>query len=365
MRRPGGWKRRLLALAVLALEIALAQGYFCAAIKMSAAAAGQMGRKEALRKGAASLGIAGAVGVGVGTERARNEPYYSLANERIYDTLRKSFLPAEPQRLIERRVGRHTPLICVGEVHTHPLHHRVQLEVIKAVHAMSEKNGEKFAIGLEMCYRQQQQALDSFISGSSSMEQLKADTRWTEIWGFRLDLYAKLFSYARLHGIPLVGLNVPRQVTTLVVRNGLDNLPRELRSLLPEIDLTVASHRSRFEETMNKMTGVHGPMSSQLLGRMYEAQCLWDEYMSDSAAKYLSRNPGISNLVLLAGAAHLEDRNGIPDRFERRTGSRPFTIVPQSVDWTEDGLPAVDHPGTEGYADWIYYTEKQIEARRI
>jgi hypothetical protein len=32
---------------------------------------------------------------------------------------------------------------------------------------------------------------------------------------------------------------------------------------------------------------------------------------------------------------------GIPDRVERRTGIKPFTVVPLGVDWLANGLPDI------------------------
>ncbi|CAN0454909.1 unnamed protein product, partial [Ectocarpus sp. 12 AP-2014] len=57
---------------------------------------------------------------------------------------------------------------------------------------------------------------------------------------------------------------------------------------------------------------------------------------------------------------HVQARDGIPDRVERRTGLKPFTIVPVSVEWTEDGLPDIDHPPGTAFADWVYFTQNEI-----
>lgn len=67
-------------------------------------------------------------------------------------------------------------------------------------------------------------------------------------------------------------------------------------------------------------------------------------------------------MVLLAGSGHVQARDGIPDRMERRTGLKPFTVVPVSVDWTSDGLPDIDAPPDQSFADWVYFTQREIEA---
>lgn len=81
-------------------------------------------------------------------------PSYDITLERIFDTRRRSFLPAEPEQLLSR--GLTQRVVCLGETHTHPLHHRMQFNVIKAAHAITKDRGEPLAVGLEMFYRQQQ-----------------------------------------------------------------------------------------------------------------------------------------------------------------------------------------------------------------
>lgn len=66
-------------------------------------------------------------------------------------------------------------------------------------------------------------------------------------------------------------------------------------------------------------------------------------------------------MVLLAGNGHVQARDGIPDRVQRRTGLRPFTVVPVSVPWTPEGLPDIDHPPGKSFADWVYFTQPEIE----
>ncbi|CAN0444377.1 unnamed protein product, partial [Discosporangium mesarthrocarpum] len=247
-------------------------------------------------------------------------------------------------------------LLCLGEVHTHPLHHRMQFNVMKATHAASEALDEPMAIGLEMFYRQQQGALDRYVFLHGSLKLLKLETQWDQTWGFDFNQYAKIFRFAQENGIKLVGLNAPNPLTYLVSKVGLDGLPRELRQLLPEMDLGQTAHRHRFKEAMEAFP--HGETDDATFQRMYESQTLWDEYMADTASRFLKKNGG--RMVMLAGSKHIESRDGIPDRVQRRLGLRPFTVVPLSVSWTREGLPDIDQPPGNSFADWVYYTQKEI-----
>ncbi len=103
---------------------------------------------------------------------------YDRRRSIIYDTRVGSYLPADPSRFIGSALAKGVPasedapsVIFAGETHTHPLHHLMQYEVIRGVNALDE---QPVAIGLEMCYRQHQQALDNFVFGDGSFAALKA-----------------------------------------------------------------------------------------------------------------------------------------------------------------------------------------------
>lgn len=40
---------------------------------------------------------------------------------------------------------------------------------------------------------------------------------------------------------------------------------------------------------------------------------------------------------------------------------KPFTVVPLSVEWTQEGLPDIDYPPGQDFADWVYFTQKQLD----
>lgn len=61
-------------------------------------------------------------------------------------------------------------------------------------------------------------------------------------------------------------------------------LPKRIKDILPEIDLDQEPHRRRFEDTIKGFQ--HGAgIDSEAMGRMYEAQTLWDEYMAETTSQ--------------------------------------------------------------------------------
>jgi hypothetical protein len=131
----------------------------------------------------------------------------------------------------------------------------------------------------------------------------------------------------------------------------------------------VVKHREQFDVMMLASASQHGGLDDAALQKMYETQCLWDEYMADSAALHLKQNP-LDTFVVIAGVGHVAGRVGIPDRIHRRlagssvygrSGGQPFVVVPEQVDWNESsGLPDVAAPLTIDDCDWAWYTEKQL-----
>merc|ERR1719401_1382008 len=95
---------------------------------------------------------------------------------------------------------------------------------------------------------------------------------------------------------------------------------------------------------------------------MYEAQSLWDEYMAASIAKFFSHSQqSMSRMVVLAGVGHVQGRVGIPDRVEKRTSVKTYTVVPNSVPWPAVGsgsFPDVKAPVSPREGDWVLYTRQ-------
>lgn len=287
-----------------------------------------------------------------------NEAWYDPTNARIFDTSKQSYLPPHanlylPKAIQDKRV------VCVGEVHSNPCHHKLEFDVVKSLSLLVPPGD--LAVGLECFYRQHQFALDRYVYGHQDFGILKKETNWDSTWGFDINHYAKIFHYAALNRIRLVGLNVPMGVTKLVVKNGLDGLPPSLKQLLPEVDLGDARHRLQFLSAMRANGHDADPTT---MARMYEAQTLWDEYMAESASNYMlhasTRSP-TAMLCVIAGVGHVLGRAGIPDRIQRRTSRSAFVIVPQQVAWArETGLPEVSAPPSVADCDWAWFTQREL-----
>lgn len=285
---------------------------------------------------------------------------YNPQNERIYDTARRSFLPAAAaKKLTSELAGR--KVVVIGEVHSNPCHHHCEFEVLRA---LADSNNNDVVIGLECFYRQHQKALDRYVFEHKSIGTLKEETKWDTSWGYDLNYYAKLFQFAKARGIRLLGLNIPYPVAQYVGQEGLEALPDKMKRLIPAIDLDDTKHKNQFMNLIGAGNGGHGAEKSDQLERMYQVQCLWEEYMSQSAADYIEKHPQ-TIVCVIAGLGHILGRRGIPNRIKKRVrdDNNPFVIVPQQVDWSvETGLPVIDAPLTVEECDWAWYTESTENA---
>lgn len=286
------------------------------------------------------------------------------ARDRLYDVRSGSFVPASAiAALLRRDVGEaFNRCIVVGEVHDNVCTHAAQLAVIQG--AIRLPDNMPLTIGFEQFYRMHDSYLNDYVQRKLSMNGLLKKTRWEETWGFDPKLYVPIFEYCRFHRIPMVGLNVPIQFVRQVSNYGLDGLPEGLKQFLPDnMDVGNIEHYRHFIRLMGA-DDAHLDMhnNQSLLGRYYQAQVLWEEWMSQSVAMSLKDRPG-TRMVALIGSGHVEGRYGFPDRIEKRCDERPYTVVPRPVSWTSDQgntMPDISSPERD-VADLIWYTRRTID----
>lgn len=240
--------------------------------------------------------------------------------------------------------------------------HAAQLAVIDE--ARSLPDGMPLTVGFEQFYRMHDVYLDQYVNGKLSLKGLLKKTHWDSTWGFDPKLYVPIFQYCRVHRLPMVGLNVPYAFVREVGHVGFDGLPEELKNYLPDnMDLQNKDHYRHFMRLMGA-GDTHGQLvaHSDAFDRYYQAQVLWEEWMSQSVAMSLRKRPG-TRMVALIGTGHVEGRYGFPDRIEKRCDQRPYTIVPRPVPWRSDNglsMPDISEP-EQNVADLIWYTKRVID----
>jgi uncharacterized iron-regulated protein len=185
-------------------------------------------------------------------------------------------------------------LIFIGEEHDRLRDHWFQLKVIKAL----KDGGIPLAIGLEMFTADNQPDLKRWIAGTMDEEEFVR--RYQLNWSVPWPMYRHIFIYARQHAIPLVGLNVEREITRKVAREGFAALtPRERKELPEAITCDVDA---AYMSLVRRAFAEH-KQGDQLFARFCEAQMIWNKAMAWRLQEYMGANPG-RTVVVMTGKAH-------------------------------------------------------------
>ncbi len=279
---------------------------------------------------------------GVNTLKTAYDPPRGMRGELTLDAVGVRPGGALPlSEVIDAVAGK--PVIYVGEGHTNYEDHLVQLALVRRLH----EQGREFAIGMEMFQTPYQSGLDEYISGKTDETGMLRQTEYFKRWGYDYNNYREVLLYAQANGIPVVALNVKKEIIDAVSKGGLDALSAEDRKSLPaDMDMAVPGYRERIHDIyeMHRSQG-NAPRN---FDNFYQSQILWDEVMAQSVAEYIGKHPK-SQMVVLCGQGHVEFGSGVPGRAKRRTGKDYATLI----DSAERSLKP-------GIADYVIFSP-QIE----
>jgi uncharacterized iron-regulated protein len=219
-------------------------------------------------------------------------------------------------------------IIFTGEVHDNGRHHHLQLEIIKGLSAA----GVSLAIGLEMLPKESQGTLDRWVEGKVSLDDFKRfyETYWSQSW----QLYRDIFLYARDHRIPLIGLNIPDEISRKVRESGFSSLSdREIKLLPPGLSCNVDE---KYMEHILRAFAQHENDHKTFIN-FCEAQLLWDKSMAWYLLDYRKTHPA-RQVVVLTGITHAW-KWGIPDQLRQFSGESNYRVLLPEI-------PSVVAPGT-------------------
>lgn len=223
--------------------------------------------------------------------------------------------------LVER--VRQARLILVGEAHNKMRDHEMQLAIIRTLH----EAGWDIAIGMEMFSTNEQPVLDRWVAGKTSEREFISvyKRNWKVPWPH----YREILLYAQANGIPVIGMNIKREVVHQVFKSGLASLTPELQEMLPGLKCDVSKV---YEEFIRTSVGNH-----EIKGAAYmnfcEAQMVWDSFMARTAVDYLKANPD-RVMVALAGSGHIW-KHAIP-RHVKQLSDMPYSVIlPRDSGWFE------------------------------
>jgi len=230
-------------------------------------------------------------------------------------------------------------IVFVGEKHTDPVHHEIQLKVIKELY----KTNSDIAVGMEMFDHTYQGVLDQWSDGKLDQEEFLEKTHWYANWRYNFALYKDILDFIKEKKIKLVGLNIPSYIPARIRVGGIKNLSINDKKHLPDkIDTSNSAHR-------NYVKGVftfHHHKVRKNFEYFYEAQCVWEEIMAQSIVRSMKND----KMVVLSGNGHIIRKFGIPDRVFYRI-KEPFKTIFPARSGSEIEL---------SYADYIWVTPQKI-----
>jgi uncharacterized iron-regulated protein len=254
-----------------------------------------------------------------------------------------------------------TDALLVGEVHDDRVGHALETEILlRAAQRVGAVGGEgdggrTVVLSLEMFEQDVQYIVDEYLAGLISEDQF---TKSSRPWPRYATDYRTMVEFARAHDLPVVAANAPRRYVNRVSREGaesLSDLSDAARAFLPPLPYPGPSavYAQQWNDVMS------GPMSETCaqpdpapvesgmpsaaeadeeegagmpamdhgtMGRILQAQALWDAAMGYSIVQALAANPG-ALVVHYVGGFHVAYGTGIPERVSDYAPETRMTTV--------------------------------------
>lgn len=210
----------------------------------------------------------------------------------------------ETAALFDRLAG--AQVIVLGEQHGRATQHRWQLHTLAALHSRQPN----MVIGLEMLPRAAQPVLDAWVEGRLKREEFIEESDWHRVWGHDPDLYMPILHFARMHRVPLIALNVERDLARRLAAEGWDAVPARERHHVSAPAEAPAAYR----EWLGEVFEAHptGATEEPDLERFVRAQLVWDRVMAAALAEHARPDRLV---VALAGSGHVRFGHGIPHQL--------------------------------------------------
>jgi uncharacterized iron-regulated protein len=208
--------------------------------------------------------------------------------------------------MAERRI------VLLGESHTNVEHHLWQLHTLAGLHA----HRSRLVVGFEMFPRAVQPALDAWSKGRHTEADFLEASRWREVWGYGPELYLPLFHFVRQNRLPMIALNVDRELVSHVGQKGWSAVPEDAREGISDPAPASDAYRQSLAKVYaaKQKQGVKNPsphgggdgpqgdeadeepdlveiLESADFVHFVEAQLTWDRAMAEALFKASRENP--------------------------------------------------------------------------
>jgi uncharacterized iron-regulated protein len=132
-----------------------------------------------------------------------------------------------------------------------------------------------------------------------------------------------IFDYARKEKIPLIGLNVSRNITRQVSQHGFNSLTADQKGKLSDVTCRVDK---AYMDYIKKAFGAHAHGNLDF-SYFCEAQLVWDNVMAINTLNYLKKHPD-ALVVVLTGMGHAQ-KGAVPRQIRERSQIPLAVILPE------------------------------------
>ncbi len=225
-----------------------------------------------------------------GRLRALDKPAYRLFDQGGVETHYATMLDHLAQSAV----------VLFGELHIDPIVHWLQFEVIKDLFSRAR---ERLIIGAEMFEADDQIILDEYMAGTIGHDNLTAEAK---VWDNYKTDYQPIVEFAHIHGIPLIGTNIPRRYARIVARSGLgalEGLSDQARQWIAPLPIPLDLKSPNYRDLLD-LGASHGMDAENFLA----AQAIKDATM----AHFILKNHSPEKLFIhLNGEYHSRRYGGI------------------------------------------------------
>ena len=250
------------------------------------------------------------------------------AQETIWDVKAAKFISLDEIR------GAAGEIFVVGEQHAVAgdeqdpetiTHHSNKTRLIRQLQKQSD-----VSVGMEFLIYTFQDFVNRFVSGVLPETDFLREVGWSSKNPFQF--YRDQILAVRGTAGETIALNIPRNISSQVSKDGKDSLSPDQRALLPPIwERGNDAYFERFSEQMKDHA------TPEKIERYFWAQSLWDATMTWQALEHRKRMPN-DVLVIIVGEFHVRYGGGLPSEFQKQGASVKTVVQAAITDWTPSNL---------------------------
>lgn len=222
-------------------------------------------------------------------------------------------------------------IVLLGERHDERDHHAWQLQTLAALHALRPQ----MVIGFESFPRRVQGTLDRWVAGELTESEFLERSDWEKVWNLPSGLYLPMFHFARINRIPMVALNVDRELTQQITQRGWDGVPAERKEGVSRPAPASQAYRDVLFEIYKEHPRVKensGEVSKTDPAFLHfiDSQTTWDRAMAEALAHRVAGASAAARpmVVGIVGAGHISNGYGVPHQLRDLGISSIATLIP-------------------------------------